>query len=129
MEIKTTRLAMFDGLELKEARFQKRSFPPHFHDSYSLGIIEQGIERLFYGDKEVIAHAHTVTIINPYDIHANSYFDDDSWKYRAIYISKEVMQHVQSATGLFRGMDVWFPQQLIDDAYLYNLILHFHTSQ
>ena len=32
-----TRLRALNGLELKDARFQRQVFPAHFHDSYSLG--------------------------------------------------------------------------------------------
>lgn len=128
MDIKTIRLSIFDGIELKDATFRHKSFPYHFHDSYSIGIIECGMERLFYGSKEVIGHAHSVTIINPYDIHANSYFDSDLWKYKAIYVTKELMRYIQDNTGLFKRKDIWFPQQLIDDPYLYSLIFNFHEN-
>jgi hypothetical protein len=30
--------------DIKEARFQGASFPPHFHDTYSIGLITQGLE-------------------------------------------------------------------------------------
>lgn len=128
MEIKTTKLSIFDGLELKEATFRKQCFPSHFHDSYSVGIIEHGIERLAYDNKEIRVHAHTVIIINPYEIHANSYFDNDAWKYRTIYISIPVMKYMQQQMGPAKQDTLWFPRQGIDDVKLYKLLLHFHNA-
>lgn len=127
MHIKTTKLTTFDGLELKEAVFQKHTFPEHYHDAYSIGIIENGIERLSFDNKQVLAHANTVIVINPYDIHANSFFDNDSWRYRTMYISEDVMMYVQRVTGLLVNKPAWFPKALIDDNYLYRLILKLHS--
>ncbi|MBS1687445.1 MAG: AraC family transcriptional regulator [Bacteroidetes bacterium] len=128
MEIKTTKLSIFDGLELKEATFKKQCFPSHFHDSYSIGIIEKGIERLSFDNKEVLAHANAVVIINPYDIHANSYYDNDSWKYRAVYVDAAVMIYMQKRLGIHKHAAPWFPQEIIDDGYLYKLLLNFHET-
>ncbi|MGN6478182.1 MAG: AraC family transcriptional regulator, partial [Flavipsychrobacter sp.] len=60
---------------------------------------------------------------------ANSYFDDDSWKYRTIYVSRELMQFVQQQTGMFKGKDLWFPNNLLEDRYLYRLLLQFHKDE
>lgn len=128
MEIKTTKLSIFDGLELKEATFRKQCFPSHFHDSYSIGIIEKGIERLSFDNKEVLAHANAVVVINPYDIHANSYYDNDSWKYRTMYVDRAMMQYIQKQLGLHKFGEPWFLQEIIDDGYLYKLLLNFHET-
>jgi len=129
MKIITTKLSIFDGLELKEATFKKQCFPSHFHDSYSIGIIEHGIERLAYGDKEVLAHANAVVIINPYDIHANRYYDNDSWKYRTMYVDRAVMKYIQREMGLSPSNEIWFPKEIVDDAKLCSLLLQFHTAE
>lgn len=128
MEVKTTRLSLFDGMELKEATFRKQVFPEHFHDAYSIGIIEHGIESLSITGKDIQAHANSIVIINPYDVHANSFFDNDSWKYRTMYISTEAMRYVQKQSGLPIKSNVYFPKQLINDALLFQQLLNFHIS-
>ncbi len=129
MELKTTILSIFDGMEMKEATFCQHTFPAHYHDSYSIGIIEKGIERLYIRDNEIPAHAHSVTIINPYEIHANSFYDSAPWKYRALYINSDMMRYMQQKTGLFPGGYVTFSRPLIDDIYLYQLILQFFSAE
>ncbi len=126
MQINTSKLAAYDGIELKEATFRKQSFPAHFHDSYSIGLIEKGIETVSFDGKSILAHANAVIIINPYDVHANTYFDNDSWKYRIIYVSIDVMRYFQNISGLAGNKTIWFPQHLIDDPYLYHLLIQFH---
>ncbi len=128
MQINTSKLAAYDGIELKEATFRKQSFPVHFHDSYSIGIIEKGIEQVSFERKNILAHANAVIIINPYEVHSNTYFDNDSWKYRIIYVSIELMHYFQNLIGLHTNKTIWFPQYLIDDPHLYQLLLRFHLQ-
>lgn len=127
-ELKITRLSLFDGMELKEASYSELAFPEHFHDSYSIAIIEQGIERLFYDKKEVTGHANTVLIANPYDIHAHAFFDNDLCKYRALYMPVELVKKIQQHYGLNQQKDIWFPQEVFDDIYLYQKIKNFHLN-
>jgi len=127
MEVKTTKLSLFDGMELKEATFRKQVFPEHFHDAYSVGIIEHGIERLSITGKDIQAHANSIVIINPYDVHANSFFDNDSWKYRTMYISTEAMRYVQRQCGWSTKTDIYFPKQLINDTALFQQLMQFHA--
>ena len=126
MEVKTTTLSAYDNLELKEATFQNQSFPDHFHDAYSIGILERGIEQIILPHKTIIAHANAVIVINPYDIHAHCCFDNESWKYRIIYINADAVNYIQNKAGLSAGKRLYFPTQLIEDNHLYQLILNFH---
>lgn len=127
MQVKTTKLSVYDGLELKEATFRLHSFPEHYHDCYSIGIIERGIERLYVADKELLAHAHMVTLINPFDIHSNSFFDNDAWTYKALYVGMDTMHFFQRNCGIHLQGAAWFPQQIVDDAYLYRCIHDIHA--
>lgn len=127
-ELKITRLSFFDGMELKEASYCKLAFPDHFHDSYSIAIVEQGTERLFYGKKEVLGHAHTVLVANPYEIHAHSFFDNDICKYKVLYIPAGLIKKIQQHYSLYKHEDVWFPTEVLDDIYLFQQIRNFHLN-
>lgn len=74
----------------------------------------------------MLASAHTVVIINPYDIHSNAYFDQDAWKYRSVYVSEEMMGYMQSKLGLMKGKKIWFSRKLIQNSNLYQMILNCH---
>jgi AraC-like DNA-binding protein len=126
--LKITRLAMFDGMELKEATFCRRAFPDHFHESYSIAIIEQGTERLCYGPKEIIGHAHAVLVANPYEVHAHGFFDRDACTYRALYVPVELVRYVCAQHGLWKDKPVWFRQGVIDDARLFQALRDFHLD-
>lgn len=124
MKIKTSYLPFFDGIEAKEATFQQKTFPTHFHDTYSIGIIAQGNEKITLGGKEITAHAHSIIVINPYELHANTYFDEDAWAYKCLYINNDVMRFSSNSTCL-----PYFPAELIDDAYLAQILLQFFAGR
>lgn len=124
--MKITRLAALDGLELKDATFVRQTFPAHFHDSYSLGLIEQGQERLTFDDRTLVAPAFAVVVINPFDVHANAYVDHDPWRYRTLYVAPELMRFVARRLGWPAGATPWFARELLTDAALYAALLRLH---
>ena len=129
MQLKSTCLSYFDNLELKEAVFQDRSFPMHLHDTFSIGIIEQGIERLDFGEKECLVTAKSIVVINPGDSHANSCFDQDKVHYRTIYVSRDVIGFIQKKIGQSAAnRPIWFEQQPLQDKLLYKMLLDFHQD-
>lgn len=127
MQLKTTRLSGLDNLELKEAVFQNLSFPMHLHDTFSIGIIEKGIEKLTFGDQEILTTAKSVVLINAFESHANSCFDADKVYYKTIYISSDVVRFVLKKHGSANhAQQIYFERQPIQDNQLYNSITAFH---
>jgi AraC-like DNA-binding protein len=111
MQMTITHLPFFDGLELKEATFQKKSFPTHYHDTYSIGIIKQGFEKIEVEGKKMTAHAQSIVIINPYQLHANAFFDEDAWTYQCVFINEDVLKYVVGKTS----NSPIFPTQIMDN--------------
>lgn len=126
--MKITRINALDGLELKEATFQGHVFPAHFHDSYSLGLIEEGLERMTYADRSFVAPARSVLVVNPFDIHANAFVDADPWRYRALYVSVDLVRFVARRQGWAADAPVWFPREVIQDDWLYAHLLRVHQA-
>ncbi len=121
--MKITRINQLDGLELKEATFQGHVFPAHFHDSYSVGLIEVGIEQLTFDDRSFAAPALSVVVINPFDVHANAAFDADPWRYRALYLPPELLRFAARQLHWPAGAEPWFPREVLRDEALVRLLL------
>lgn len=124
--IKTKKLDILDGLELKEATFKDRHFPTHFHDTYSIGIINNGIENLKIKENNLIATSRTVVIINQYELHSNSFYNSENWTYQTINLNIDALTFLSnnhpSAVKSFTF------QNLIQDDFLYNSISNFHQN-
>ena len=78
-------------MEIKETLFKKFTIPDHFHDSYCIGLLNQGIKRSIVEGSPSIIHSNSVTIINPYQVHSDQNFDYDATLFRMLYINKEVL--------------------------------------
>jgi AraC-like DNA-binding protein len=126
--VKTIKLSVLDGLELKEAVFQKHSFPDHFHDTYCIRLMEMGLEFQFTESNPLIAHAGSILILNPREVHSNRNYDNDFWKYRTIFVNAEVISYVQEIMHLKNSGTIFFTNQIIDDQFLFMKILDFHNS-
>ncbi len=120
-QVRTQKINLFDGIELKSAIFQGRDFPAHFHDSFAITVIEKGCERVTWQEKEMVQYAHSVSIINPFEVHANRYFDDDAWHYKTFYLNRDAMRFLL-------GEKVHFSNQIIEDVHFANALLQFHTE-
>ncbi len=123
-----TRISSLDGLELKDATFSKQIFPAHFHDSYSLGLIEEGIEQLTFADRTFAAPARSIIVINPHDVHANAFFDADPWRYRALYLGVEMLRFAARRAGWRENGPIWFAREAIQDDWLYAALLRIHNN-
>jgi AraC-like DNA-binding protein len=125
--IKIKKLEILDGIELKEATFKNKHFPTHFHDTYSIGIIKNGIENLKIKDNNLIATPKTVVIINQYELHSNSFYDNDAWTYQTINLNFDALTFLNKEQNHRIGNNFIF-QNLIQDDFLYNIISNLHQT-
>ncbi len=120
MQVKTSKLTLLDGIELKSAVFQGKDFPAHFHDTFAITVIEKGCERVYWQGKEMVQYANTVSIINPYEVHSNRFFDTDAWHYKSFYLNADAMRFLL-------GKKVFFSSEIIENEAFATAILDFHT--
>jgi AraC-like DNA-binding protein len=127
MNLTTTKLSSFDSLELKEATFLKATFPKHFHDSYSIGFIKNGVEKVSIGNKQLLATKNTIVVINPYEIHSNMYFDEHKWSYSSIYLNQDILNYFFGLNQFEKSGKLNF-NNFIEDEVLLNQLKTFHEN-
>lgn len=93
-KVKTTRLPILDGIELKSATFFNNSFPAHFHQSWSLAYVEYGSENISFNNIDFLVSKNSLQLIPPYSIHKNWGNKNDAWTYKACYISDDAIKYV-----------------------------------
>lgn len=124
MLLKVTKLSAFDNLEIKQAAFKKNSFPAHFHDTYSIGIIKEGVENLTIKENSRIAYTGTIVVINPYEVHSNTYFNNEIWRFDAIYINHDIISFLNPNNNSSATKPPHF-QNIIKDKILFEQIEQF----
>ena len=74
-------------------RFADR-FPPHFHDTFAIGVIESGMSRLRTPRGEWIAGAGTILAFSPHEIHCAEPLSKAGYTYRMIYPGREMLEEI-----------------------------------
>ncbi len=93
-KVKTVKLSMLDGIELKSATFIDKNFPFHFHQCWSLAYIEYGSENIAFSNTNFLVSKNALQLIPPYSIHKNWSNKNNTWTYKALYISNDVIKNV-----------------------------------
>jgi len=105
------------GVELYSARLVKHAFAAHAHDGYSIGAIEQGVERFRYRGSEHLAGSGSLVFLNPDELHTGQAEEADGWTYQMLYIEPQALQELV-------GRDAYFPQATVHDP---KMAAHFKT--
>ena len=100
MTVVTTRLPFLDGVELKDATFRGMTFPPHFHEAVSIGLVESGLEHLARRGTSLVVPTGAIVVVDAGEVHAHAAVDAAPWRYRALYVSPDVIAHRRRRRGL-----------------------------
>lgn len=106
-----------NDLEHISIRNQAAAFPEHYHDTFCISLIYSGTETIAMEGKLLYGEAGSITITNPYEVHANPLADTAiKLDFDTIYIPGSRMK------ALFGGNNVMFRERSIRDA---GVVRHF----
>lgn len=98
------------GVELYRAHIVRHAFEPHTHEAFGLGAIERGTERFRYAGADHLAGAGSLVLMNPDALHTGRAETEDGWRYRMIYLDREVLETITGEDGW------WFADAVRQDA-------------
>jgi AraC-like DNA-binding protein len=102
-------------IALLRATYVTHTFVPHMHETFAVGMIEQGAETFHYRHEQHIAPASSVVAVNPGEVHTGSAFTEAGWSYRMYYPDPALFQRIASdLSGRTRDVP-FFPQPVIPD--------------
>lgn len=119
------------GVELPCGRFDAlwadhfaMRFPPHFHDTWAIGVIEAGRLRLRTARGEWIGSQGTILAFAPGEIHSADALAPGGYRYRMIYPSTEMLR----AIGVHERSDTnaLFPTPVLADRLLAGTLVKAH---
>ncbi len=116
------------GLECLRATYVKHAFAPHAHETFAIGVIEAGAQRVRHRGSHEVMPPQTVCVINPGELHTGQAATDAGWTYSMIYpqpsLLADVAAQLRDASG---GMP--FCRDLVNrDDRLVDAFLHFHAA-
>ncbi|CAB3794765.1 HTH-type transcriptional activator RhaS [Paraburkholderia caffeinitolerans] len=112
------RTPLLPGADLLTAEYHDHTFTPHWHEAYTIPVIEDGAECYHYRGAQHVAEAGSVPVINPGEVHTGSRAVDEGWRYRVMYVPVDYL-HTLAGEIAGRAQPLpWFDAEVIRDADL-----------
>lgn len=74
------------GIETLRAHFEGHAYDPHWHDTYLVGVTEQGVQRFHRGRIRHDSTPGQVVLLEPGDIHDGEAPSPEGFTYRLLYL-------------------------------------------
>jgi AraC-like ligand binding domain len=103
------RHAAVPGVDLLRARFVTHRYNRHAHETFTLGLVEAGVEEFEYGGSLLRAGRGAVALLNPEVVHTGQAAGPDGWTYRVLYPAVDVVTGVAAEIGspTRRASTIW----------------------
>ena len=85
------------GIETLRAHFQGHAYDPHWHDSYLVGVTEQGVQQFNCRRVQHRSTPGSVFLLEPGEIHDGDAPTDDGFTYRMLYLDPHWLERELSA--------------------------------
>jgi AraC-like DNA-binding protein len=115
------------GVDLLRARFVTHRYGRHAHETYTLGMIEAGVEEFEYRGSLLRAGPGSVALLNPEVVHTGQAAVPDGWTYRVFYPEVGVVAGIAAELGWRDGTPT-FPETVIYDADSARLLRAAHVA-
>ncbi|MFL1514174.1 AraC family transcriptional regulator [Pseudomonas prosekii] len=85
------------GIETLRAHFQGHAYDPHWHDSYLVGVTEQGVQQFNCRRARHQSTPGKVFLLEPGDIHDGDAPTEDGFTYRMLYLDPQWLERELAA--------------------------------
>lgn len=89
------RVERHGALDCLTATFRTHVFPPHTHETYVIGVVEDGVHSYMHSGKRIVSGPGDICFINPGEVHDGTPLDG-GYSYRMIYPFPSLLAKVAS---------------------------------
>jgi AraC-like DNA-binding protein len=114
------------GVDLLTARFVTHRYSRHSHATYTLALIESGVEEFEYGRSLLRVAAGQTALLDPEMAHSGHAGVPEGWRYRVLYPAVDVVRDVAAELGV--PGTPHFPDTVVDDPAVARLLRTVHAS-
>jgi AraC-like DNA-binding protein len=115
------------GVDLLRARYVTHRYARHAHETYTLALIESGVEEFRYGGRLLRAGAGAVALLDPEVVHTGHAGTPEGWSYRVLYPAVGLVRAVSAELGTGRGTP-HFPRTVVADPRSARLVRAAHVA-
>ncbi|OXA86000.1 helix-turn-helix domain-containing protein [Flavobacterium hercynium] len=70
----------YNDIEIFEGKVASHQYGWHFHQSYTIVLVEKGAVTYFFREDKIVVEAQQILLINPFEVHYNITSDDCEYK-------------------------------------------------
>ncbi|NJK47555.1 AraC family transcriptional regulator [Candidatus Gracilibacteria bacterium] len=111
------------NVEIMRATYVTHSFPRHSHESFGIGIVEDGALKYALQEGTHVIPTGNLVIVNPGEVHWGHAAVDTGWTYRIFYPEVALLEKVVSEVRERNCYLPYFPNPNIQDKSLAPLVL------
>ena len=90
-----------EELEYISIENQTVDFPKHYHETFCISLIHQGIEQIEFGNHSLFSEMGSISIANPFEIHSNPIIGTKiPLNFDTIYLSKDLMKYASKGKNI-----------------------------
>jgi AraC-like DNA-binding protein len=89
-----------DGFERVEVSLATQAYAPHRHDTYTIGVTVQGVQRFGYRGAQFYSHAGEAFVLHPDELHDGRPGAEGGFRYRTLYIEPRLIREALGARSL-----------------------------
>ncbi len=115
------------GVNLLRARYVTHRYSKHTHETYTMALIEEGIEEFSHAGRLLRAGPGSVILVNPEVVHTGHAGRPEGWTYRVFYPAVDVVEAVAAELG-FRPGTPRFRPAVVPDARSARLLRSAHRA-
>ncbi|GAB3982099.1 AraC family transcriptional regulator [Actinoallomurus acanthiterrae] len=115
------------GVDLLSARYVTHRYSRHAHATYTVALIESGVEEFEHAGSLLRAAAGQVALLNPEVVHSGHAGIPEGWRYRVLYPAVDVVAELAAELGAPGGTP-YFPHTVVDDPEAARLLRAVHRS-
>ncbi len=119
------RVPELNNLEFLRMSDSSHFFPRHWHETYVIEVVEQGVNEFWCEGKTYSAGPGSILIIQPGEVHTGYPAGKSHLTYRSLYPSKSFMRKL-SCDIYGKGIQPHFPQKVIQDKELASALTKAH---
>jgi AraC-like DNA-binding protein len=101
-------------VDLLRATYVTHRYARHAHETYTLALIEDGVEEFRYGGSLLRAGRGAVALLNPEMVHTGQAGVPGGWSYRVLYPSVSLVREVSAELTGSPGTP-FFPDTVVND--------------
>ncbi|MFC0598906.1 AraC family transcriptional regulator [Streptomyces palmae] len=116
------------GLDLLRARYIRKNFVPHTHDTFVLAAITAGVEEFRHGGDTLRVGPGGLALLNPDVPHTGHAGVPEGWAYQVLYPAPELIQDIAAQTLALRGSAAFQEVIIEDDPRSHRLLTEVHRA-